>query len=78
LFLNSGKYDGSWIPEPDFDFFTHPASRGQKEPDPDPQHCIKIISWIVLFSEEGGEPAEELDILVTGGIDDMVKVWTYK
>jgi hypothetical protein len=33
---------------------------------------------LYLFSEEGGEPAEELDILVTGGIDDMVKVWTYK
>jgi hypothetical protein len=54
---------------------------------PEPQYLFggwhktvgfKIIAWIVLCSEEGGEPAEELDILVTGGIDDMVKVWTYK
>ena len=33
------------------------------------------------MSEEGvepTEPAEEVDILVTGGIDDMVKVWNYR
>jgi hypothetical protein len=31
--------------------------------------------------EEGGEPAEpveEVDILVTGGIDDIVKIWDYR
>ncbi len=38
----------------------------------------KLSLGLYLCSEEGGEPAEELDILVTGGIDDMVKVWTYK
>ncbi len=68
-------------------FFPIPDPGVKKAPDPDPQHGFgglhttldyKLIAWVVLCSEEGGEPAEELDILVTGGIDDMVKVWTYK
>ena len=40
-------------------------------------NCGNLLS----VSEEGvepTEPAEEVDILVTGGIDDMVKVWNYR
>jgi hypothetical protein len=32
----------------------------------------------VTEEEDGGEPVEEVDVIVTGGIDDMVKIWNFK
>ncbi len=39
-------------------------------------HTVRLPKEKFHGSFVGGEPAEELDILVTGGL--TVKVWTYK